>query len=120
MHEPHVWPSPPRGDGGGDGGAPAGAVVAETEFGRDARRRAKHGQSCSTSREVQPATSNTRHADMERKLGIVAKARTEAARQVRAAVSARTTCLRQQNSASIGPSHRQSVSADLVKSRGQS
>ena len=117
MHEPHVWPSSPRGDGGGDGGASEGAV--ETGFGRDARW-AKHGQSSSTSRAVQPATSNTRHADMERKLGIVAKARTAAARQVRAAVWARTTCLRQQNWASIGASHRQSVSADLVKSRGQS
>eukprot|EP00964_Phaeocystis_antarctica_P121277 scaffold84959_cov63-Phaeocystis_antarctica.AAC.1 len=32
LHEPHVWPSSPRGDGGGDGGAPAGAVVAETGY----------------------------------------------------------------------------------------
>ena len=114
LHEPHVWPSSPRGDGGGDGGAPAGAVVAETGYGRDARRRAKHGQSCSTSRAVQPATSNTRHADMERKLGIVAKARTAAARQVRAAVSARATCLRQRSWDSIGRPRTPTVSSSGI------
>ena len=102
MQEPQVCPSS-LGDGGGDGES-AAAILGETALGRDAGRRAKHGQSCSTSSAMQPPARNVRHADMERKLGIVAKSRMAAAWQARAADSARARCLRQHSCASIAGS----------------